>query len=178
MPKEWFDYKIYNATGRKVAKENRALEKMSGNFRNLATIEIEKLDFEDKRVGLKITRFTEEYDFDLLFDVEDIKAGIAEFKKLIDIYEEIHVELKRQLKDDYEKSYPDFEDKLKIMTNWVKTAKLEIKRKKVEISEKDKQVERDERNAKEEQQEKEKRRQREVENGRKVFCREDKPRFD
>ena len=147
MPRERerFDYKTYNATGKKVAKENRALDKISENFRNLAKMELEKLDVEDKRVGLKITRFTEEYDFDLLFDVEDIKAGIAEFKKLIDMYEEIHVELKRQLKDNYEHSYPDFEDKLKTMTDWVKTAKLEIKRKKVERSEKDKQVEREER---------------------------------
>ena len=77
-----------------------------------------------------------EYDFDLLFDVDDIEVEIAEFKKLIDIYEEIHVELRRELQN-YENSYPDFEGKLKVMTNWVMNAKIEIKRRKIAKSEKE-----------------------------------------
>ena len=60
----------------------------------------------DKRMCLQIDRLIGEYDFDLLFDVGDIEVGIAEFKKLIDTYEEVHVELRRELQN-YENSYPD-----------------------------------------------------------------------
>ena len=138
MPRERerLNYKIYNATGRKVAKENRELERISENFRNLDAMANQKSIDKDKKVCLQIDRLIGEYDFDLLFDVGGIEVGIAEFKKLIDTYKEVHVELRRELQN-YENSYPDFEDKLKEMTNWVINAKIEIKRRKIAKNEKE-----------------------------------------
>ena len=86
----------------------------------------------ETKVSFKFSRFVDEYDFDILFDIEDIEAGIIEIKKLIDSFEGIHVELKRELGDRYQETYPNFAEKLKPMTEWVKNAKLEIKKQKLE----------------------------------------------
>ena len=80
---------------------------------------------------LKIDRFIDEYEFKLLFDIEDIEAGIAEFKKLIEIYKEIHPELRRELEEEYEDKYEKYASKYKMITDWIKKAKVEIKRRKV-----------------------------------------------
>ena len=97
----------------------------------------EKIINEEKKVCLKNNRFIDEYDFELLFDIEDVEKGISEFKILIEKYEEIHVELKRELDDQYDVMFGDFAAKLKIMTDWVKKAKTEIKRRKIEKFEKE-----------------------------------------
>ena len=137
---ERIDYKIYSETGKKVAKE-KDLEKVTENFEKLSKSEnyqklskmvASKLVDEEIKVCLKFDRFLKEYEFDLLFDVEDIEAAIIEVKTLIDTFEDIHVELKRELDDKYEEAYPKFSEKLKPMIDWVKNAKIEKKRKKVE----------------------------------------------
>ena len=132
-PKRAFrlDYRIYSETGKKVAKEKREFERLTENFRNLAMAG-EKIGDEEKQLSFKITRFFDEYELDTLFDIGDIELGITELKKLIESYEEIHIELKRELDNEYENTYTDFEDKVKLMTTWVKNAKLEIKKKKEE----------------------------------------------
>ena len=64
----------------------------------------------------------------MLFDIDDIESGIKESKKLLESYEEIRLELKRELNDEYEETYRNFEINSKIMTDWIKKAKLEIKK--------------------------------------------------
>ena len=81
-----------------------------------------------KKGCLKIDRFRDEYELKVLFDIDDIESGIKESKKLLESYEEIHLELN----DEYEETYRNFEIKSKIMTDRIKKAKLEIKNKKVQ----------------------------------------------
>ena len=82
MPRERerLNYKIYNATGRKVAKENRELERISEHFRNLAAMANQKSIDKDKKVCLQIDRLIGEYDFDLLFDVGASRLGLQNSK--------------------------------------------------------------------------------------------------
>ena len=116
------DYKEYHKTGKKVIKESKELNRISEKFKKIAIMAAEKIIDEEKKLRLKIDRFLDEYDFELLFDIEDIEKGISEFKILIENYEGIHVELKRELNDEYDLKFGDFAAKLKKMTDWVKKA--------------------------------------------------------
>ena len=88
-----------------------------------------KIVDEEKKFCLKTDRFRDEYELEVLFDIDYIESSIKESKKLLESYEEIHLELKRELNDEYEETYRNFEIKSKIMTDWIKKAKLEIKNK-------------------------------------------------
>ena len=134
------DYKVYHKTGKRVVRQSKELDRISENYKKFSIMAAEKIIDEEKKVCLKINRFIDEYDFELLFDIEDVEKGISEFKILIEKYEEIHVELKRELDDQYDVMFGDFAAKLKIMTDWVKKAKTEIKRRKIEKFEKEERV--------------------------------------
>ena len=45
-----------------------------------------KLLDEERKVCLEFDRFIDEYEFELLFDVEDIEAAIVECRKLLESY--------------------------------------------------------------------------------------------
>ena len=109
----------------------------------------EKIIDVETKVCLKIDRFIDENDFELLFDIEEIEISICEFKTLIEKYEEIHVELKQELSVQYDQMYSNFAAKFKTMTNWLKTAKIELKRRKREKQEKEEQVKKEEEKEKE-----------------------------
>ena len=136
--KQRLDYKLYSETGRKVIKETKELKRIEEGFKNLSVMATHKIVDEEKKVCLKIDRFIDEYELEVLFDIDDIEAGIKDSKKLLESYEEIHLELKRELNDEYEETYKDFEIKSKIMTDWIKKAKLEIKKKKVQRKQEEK----------------------------------------
>ena len=80
------DYKLLSKTGRRVqlmnVNENKRLERITESFKSLSVLTTNKLVDDEKKVCLKIDRFIDEYEFKLLFDIEDIEAGIAELKKL------------------------------------------------------------------------------------------------
>ena len=63
-----------------------------------------KLIDEERKVCFKFSRLIVEDEFDLLFDVEDIEVAITECRKLLESYEDIHLELQRELEDEYEKT--------------------------------------------------------------------------
>ena len=90
------DYRIYNETGRKVVTKRNQVEQVVEKFKNLLIMASEKLVEEEEKVSLKICRFLDEYELDSLFDIEDIELGIAEIKRLIESYEEIHVQWKKR----------------------------------------------------------------------------------
>ena len=81
---------------------------------------------------------------ELLFDIEESEISICKFKTLIEKYEEIHVELKQELSVQYDQMYSNFAAKFKTMTNWLKTAKIGLKRRKREKQEKEEQVKKEE----------------------------------
>ncbi|MDP7406234.1 MAG: hypothetical protein QF495_05675, partial [SAR324 cluster bacterium] len=117
--KQRFDYKAFHTHGIKVPK-------------------MENLIDEESKMHLKVTRFLNDNDLDLLFGIQEIEDGIAEAKILSEKYEEIHVDLKREfLKTDhgaeeYARAYGNIEDRLKVILDWSKAARGELKRLKQE----------------------------------------------
>ena len=95
----------------------------------------EKIE-EELRLECRRKRFLEEYDLNLLYEVSDIDDGINELKTIVESYENIHISLKLELKEDYVATYPDYEQNVKVMTDWIKNARKEIRKKKKEIHEK------------------------------------------
>ena len=91
----------------------------------MATVE------KEVKVRTKIKRFMADNDFDLFFDDTEIDEAIKEFSRLVDSFEDVHVELKRELGEQYAMTYGYYDDELKGMTGWVKVARRESKDKKV-----------------------------------------------
>ena len=54
-------------------------------------------------------------------------------KMVLENYESIHVELKRELNVDYEGMYGGYGEKVRMMTHWIKEAKKEIRAKKLSM---------------------------------------------
>ena len=93
--------------------------------KGMATVE------KEVKVRTKVKRFMADNDFDLFFDDTEIDEAIREFSRLVDSFEDVHVELKGELGDQYAMTYGYYDDELKGMTDWVKVARLESKGKKV-----------------------------------------------
>ena len=129
------DYKELNSTGRKILKETRDLERLSAGFENLATMaskDRQNLADDEKKLVRKIKRYLDEYqDLSLMFDVEEVEKAISEFKEAINAFDEIHVELERELDDEYSEVYQDF-SVLDSAKSWIHAARVDIKRRKVE----------------------------------------------
>ena len=72
-----------------------------------------------------------EYELSLLYDVVDVEEGIREARQLAESYEEIHVKLKQELGDeDYNENYSGYDAQISKITDWIRDAKLEIRKKK------------------------------------------------
>ena len=112
------DYKLYNKTGRKVIKGKNSLIIMEN-----------KIDNELKLV-CKISRFVKEFAIELLYDIEDIEAGIKECRELTENYEGIHIVLKRELAEEYEEAYQEYDTITTSLVNWLRNARMEIRKKK------------------------------------------------
>ena len=120
-----FDYKIYNKTGIKLLKEGhrKGINTMAANIAR------------ELKLVCKLDRFKIEYELSLLYEIEDIEEGIKELCSIIDKYDEVHIALKNELRGDtYAESYPDYEARIKSVTDWIKSAKFEIRNKKEEKS--------------------------------------------
>ena len=133
-----FDYSVFNETGIKVPlnppskvsnmEDDSALEQklMVGNLEeDLAS---------EKRLRLKIKRYISENDVDPLFDISDLENAIRGMDDLVSSFEDVHVTLGRQLKEDqYADKFPDFDKQISAVTEWIKRAKLAIRDKKKAI---------------------------------------------
>ena len=95
-----FDYKIYNVTGLQVPKGTRKITAEMANF----------ID-EELKIVKKLSRFHVEYELSLLYEVDDVEAGIRELKYLVESYEDVHLKLKREIGDEvYEETYTDYDE--------------------------------------------------------------------
>ena len=98
--KQRFDYQIFDARGIKVPK-------------------MEDLIDEEAKFHLKITRFLNDNELDLLFGISEIEDGVAAATHLSENYEEIHVRLKREFlkldhgAEEYARAYGNIEDRVK-----------------------------------------------------------------
>ena len=87
---------------------------------------------EEIKIFRKLLLFFNEYEINLLYDVEDFESGIKEIKELTEIYNDTHIKLRRSLgetqyEDQYSVLYGEQMDKI---TGWIKAAKIEIRLKK------------------------------------------------
>ena len=101
--------------------------------RNLSIMD-QIVDSELKIVN-KFKRFFDEYELDVLFDVEDVEVGIAELKELTNEYEDIHSQLSRASRDAgddvYKDTYQEQYDKQMLeIVDWIRRAKKSIRTKK------------------------------------------------
>ena len=118
------DYKIYNKTGIKLLNVYR---------KGISTM-MTNIDRELKFV-CKLDRFKSEYELSLLYEVEDIEDGTKELRNIVEKYKELLIALKNELgSDSYTESYPDYEARIKSVTEWIRSAKFEIRNKKEEKS--------------------------------------------
>ena len=86
-----------------------------------------KLEDEERKMSLEIIRFWDEYDLEELFDIDDIKESIDELKNVVKKFENIHVEIRTTLgEEEHNEIYPNYENDVKTMTEWIKTARKEI----------------------------------------------------
>ena len=110
------DYKIYNRTGIKLLKENRK------GISTMAT----NIDTELKLV-CRLDRFKS---MSLVYSMKQ-KILKTELRNYVASYEELHIALKNELgSDSYAESYPDYEARIKSVTDWIRSAKFEIRNKK------------------------------------------------
>ena len=112
-----FDYKVYNKTGKKVCKAASSELVIMGDL-------IE----EELKISCKIKRVLNEFELELLYDIEDIEGGIKEFRDVIESYENVHVMLRRKLGGEYGETYEEYGSNMKKLNDWVRNAKVEIKR--------------------------------------------------
>ena len=118
-----FDYKIYSKTGNKVVKGRTGISAMASSVD------------EELRVVRRLERFLIEYNLSLLYEVGDIEEGIKEVRDIVESYEELHLRLKGELGTlSYEETHPEYEDRIKCVTYWIRSAKSEIRTKKEETS--------------------------------------------
>ena len=73
---EKFDYRGYNDSGKKIAKEAKKFEKFAAMANN------EIID-EEKKICLKVKRFLDEYDCNLLFDMMVLKRVFLSYENLL-----------------------------------------------------------------------------------------------
>ena len=112
------DYKVYNDEGIKVPL---TISKVSVMDQNLAS---------EEKLRLKIKRYFNENDIDLLFDISDIEDAISDIRSLANCFEDVHVALRRELNDQYAVRFVDYDQQINAITDWIKKAKLAIKEKK------------------------------------------------
>ena len=118
--KERIDFRIYNKTGRKVPKG--APELVPQAYSEMANL----VETESKLVG-KIERFLAANELSQLIDESDIREAISDVRSLNEEYIEIHYTLKTELDADYPGTYPGYDDQLKTMSDYIKSAIGEIK---------------------------------------------------
>ena len=125
------DYKILNKTGEKVEKDNFSVEidTIVENFENLSLMEAKKLRNEGEKLRLKLIRTLDEYDLELLDEVEEIENGLSEIKRIIEDYEEVIVKSKAELGEDYDDT--NSKEQVKHASAWIKNAKSELRKKRV-----------------------------------------------
>ena len=116
-----FDYRVYNQSGKKVAKDNAQINRIVEKLDKDSIMERNKLIDEERKINLEVSRFWKEYELDQLYEVDDIKECIN-----------VHVDLKRELDEQNAELYANYESNIKTMTNWIKEARTEILRRKRE----------------------------------------------
>ena len=126
---------------------------------------MEKLIDEELKLCPKLKHFMNDNGIELLFELSDFEEAIQELRGLSQNYEEIHVNLKRLLGDTYKDTYDNYDNQMKIIMDWNRNARIEIRKKKQEEKEEKSRKEKEEKEekARKEKEEKEEKARREKE---------------
>ena len=126
-----FDYSVFNDKGIKVPlNPSPKVSTMEDDSASSNSKILEEDLASEKKLSLKIKRYIAENDVDLLFDISDLEDAIRGMDDLVNSFEDVHVALGSQLKDQYAAKFPDFDKQISAVTEWIKKAKLAIKDKK------------------------------------------------
>ena len=87
-----WDYKKLHTDGVRMIKDDGA-SAMSRSFSGGESITIEQ----ETKVVRKMSRFLEENDFGLFFDVDELHVAIEEARNILQEYDDVHVELENEL---------------------------------------------------------------------------------
>ena len=89
------------------------------------------------KIVCKINRFLDENQISMFSDVDEVNECLDKMRELQQEYEDVHIELRRELGDDeYEKTYTEFQKSRDVMMTWLKNAKIERMKFKKQSSEK------------------------------------------
>ena len=126
--KKRIDYLTFHTTGEKVLKRTSPTMSLTGES---ITIEHEL------KVSRKLERFVEENDLELFFDTEEVSHAIDVCRMILQEYEEVHVELIHELgTENYEQRFKiDYEKLRETMMSWIKSAKIDVNRRKKHVAE-------------------------------------------
>ena len=114
--KKRLDYTVYNKTGRKVLLEG-------GTDMDLHTVLLEEQKIvEDIGINFDL------YDLDELYDEKEISEAIEIMSDSCKNYRHCHVELKNNLEDKYEGKFPNYDNIVKELTSYIKSAKNELRK--------------------------------------------------
>ena len=92
----------------------------------------------ETRISAKIRRFFDSYDdMSDFFDIEEIEKSIKNLNDLTEQFDEVHIDLRNEIGEDYQKYKGDHRTTLTSLTDWGKRAKKEIKSRKENVLKKE-----------------------------------------
>lgn len=128
------DYKIYDQTGKKILKESAKLLELSNKLEKELAMSENQLSDQETKLRLEISGFWGEYDLDDLYGIDQISDSISELKNIKRRFENVHVDLRRNLEEEWAPKYPGYDDLVERMASWIKTARNKISERKREES--------------------------------------------
>ena len=123
--RERLDYKTYHESGRKVTK-------VGGGTQNP---EMDEQKIHELKLREDITHAFDIYAIDNLVTEVEIQEALSVISDICKCFRHLHVDLKNALDAEYDIQFPDYNEKLGRLTNFIKTAKNKLRYMKQEVEE-------------------------------------------
>ena len=128
-PLKLLDYKTLSNSGNRVYKGER----------NLTDMSVQKIQDSEHKISSKIKRFLDENDISEFFDLDEIESSAGSLRELLENFEGLHIELKRELEDKvYSETYKDYDETISKISKWLKDSKAEIRKRKSQVLDREK----------------------------------------
>ena len=99
--------------------------------------EMNDLIDQETMLSWKFVRLLEEYDLTVLYDISEVEEALQEVRDSVENFETTHVQLQRGLGIKYAELYPNAMDRLKPMTDWIVSARKDLRIRKVQKDQRD-----------------------------------------
>ena len=125
------DYKVFHQIGQKGSKHDAQYKKLAKSLDKDSIMGKTQLVDGNSMIVLEIKGFMEEYELEELYGIVDVEKCISELKQLKKRLEDMHVNLRRVLGEEYEELYRNYDDDVKMITDWIKDARIEMSSRKI-----------------------------------------------